>query len=73
MFKLQIVNAEGVIARFPGGGELEREFVNACVTAILAKGVGLMRTEAHVAEDIRTGITDTILALKADTRYALKE
>lgn len=69
MLKLQIVNGQDVVVRFPGGGDLEREFIETCVKAILAKGVGIARTEAHVAEDIRAGLTETIFALKADTRY----
>lgn len=72
MFKLQIVTPEGDLARFPGGGPLEREFIEACVTAAIAKGVGVFRTEAHVAQDMRDAISETIYALKSDTRYAIK-
>lgn len=72
MFKLQIVNQDGELARFPGGGPLEREFVEACVAALVAKGVGIFRTENHVAIDCREAITEVIYALKADTRYAVK-
>jgi hypothetical protein len=72
MFKLQIVTPEGDLVRFPGGGALEREFVEMCVKAILAKGVGLFRTENHVEIDVREAITETIYSLKADTRYAVK-
>ena len=73
MFLLQIVTPEGIAARFPGGGPLEREFIQACVDAIVAKGVGIGRTEAHVAIVAADAIRETILALKADTRYAIKD
>lgn len=69
VYLLQIVDAEHPhqVVQMPGGGKLEREFVNACATAIVAKGVGLGRTEAHVERDVRDGIAEVIRDLKWET------
>lgn len=72
MFLLQIVTPDGMVVRFPGGGPLEREFVDTCVATIVAKGVGALKSQATVAANIRDGITEAIYALKADTRYVPK-
>lgn len=70
MFRLQISYPDGTVAQMPGGGPLEREFVETCVKAIIAKGVGFGRTSTHVEQDIRDGIIETINALKWDSRFA---
>lgn len=90
VFKLQLVTPEGHPLTFVAGGTFERELVAeiaaAVVTgipalkaAILAKGVGIARTEAHVAADIetalnevlpglvRTAVNDVLYGLKAET------
>lgn len=36
-------------------------FVDACVKAIVARGVGIARTTEHVAEDVRNGIREVIV------------
>lgn len=69
VFLLQIVDAlhGAIVTRFPGGDRLERDFVEACTRKIVAKGVGLMRSQAHVEADIRAGIDEAITELKLDT------
>lgn len=69
LFLLQIVEAASphTVVRLPGGGTLERDLVEACTAAILAKGVGVFRTEAHVRSAIATGIAEAIRALKRET------
>lgn len=71
LFLLQIVSAEPPheVARFPGGGALEREFIAACTEAIVARGVGVLKTTGQVRSAIADGITETIRALKRDSRY----
>ncbi len=90
MFQLQIVDREGVVARLPGGGPLERALVEAfttaivdrlkaangpltndAVAAIVSKGVGLFRTEAHVAADIRAGLSEVFGAQNSDFSAAV--
>ena len=92
-----------VVHRLRAGGPLERDLVAACATAItgliveditaraveaiIARGVGLFRTEQHVTAAIRTalpdaiahglqvqveaGITKAILDLKTETRLVM--
>lgn len=69
-FLLQIVDVDEphAVVRLPAGGLLERDFIETCVTAITAKGVGFGKTEAQVRQAIRDGITETIAALKWETR-----
>lgn len=67
LFLLQIVDRQGAVVRLPGGGRLERDLVDACTRVIVSKGVGVFRTEAHVREAIREGMTEAIRALKRET------
>lgn len=68
LFYLQILDAQtGEVAVFRER-RLEREFVEACVTAIAAKGVGVFRTEAAVKQAIRDGMEEAIHDLKHDTK-----
>ncbi len=69
MLLLQIVTHAGDVVRFPAGGPLERDFIDACTKAIVAKGVGFFTTESQVADRIATGIAEAVYALKTDTRY----
>ena len=70
LFLVQIVEVEPphAVVRFHGGSPLERDFINACTEAIVAKGVGLLRTEAQVKVAIHDGITETIRTLKWHTK-----
>lgn len=67
VFWLQIVDKDGVVATLPGGGRLEADLVEDCVKEVVALGVGIGRTEAHVAEDIRKGVAQAIFNLKRQT------
>lgn len=71
LFLLQIVEAGGnrVVASVPGGGTLEVDLIDACARAIVARGVGVFRTTAHVEKDIRDGIAEAIMGLKDQTRF----
>ena len=66
-FYLQIVDKEGRIAHFPGGGAMEIDLIEKVTTAILVKGVGFGRTSAHVEQDIRDGFQEVMLELKKQT------
>lgn len=72
-FLLQIVDATEpyAVVRLPAGGALERDLVQTCVEAIVAKGVGFGKTEAHVRRAIDEGMTDAIRALKRESRLAV--
>ena len=69
LFRLQIVDAEGRVVVSPfAAGKLEIDLIARCVDEVVARGVGIGRTEAHVAEDVRAGITAAIQALKDETK-----
>lgn len=67
LFWLQIVDGDGVVARLPGGGHLEAQLIDLIANTIVAKGVGLMRTEANVEQKIREGTQEAIMSLKRKT------
>lgn len=71
MFLLQIVESRApqhALVRFPGGGPLEAEFIGRCTEAIVRRGVGFLRSEAHVRQAIADGITEAVLTLKQESR-----
>lgn len=68
IFLLQVVHVpDNVVARIPGGGALEADLVDLFTRFIMSKGVGFLRTEAHVEKDVRDAIKEAIFALKAQT------
>lgn len=66
IFLLQIVTPEGEVARFPGGGRLERDFI-AAITAGVTQRIGPMTTRARVEAAVREAATKAIYDLKLDT------
>lgn len=62
---MQIIDTatQGVVEWEPGRA-VETDFIKDCVDRILAKGVGLLRSQSHVEEDIKAGIEEAIFALK---------
>lgn len=69
LYRLQIVDAHGRVVVSPfAAGKLEIDLIASCVAAVVARGVGIGRTSAHVAEDVRQGISAAIQALKDDTK-----
>jgi hypothetical protein len=68
-FWLQVADREGVVWNTPFGSPMERDLIEACTAAIVAKGVGVFRTEAQVKRAIAQGITETVQALKRETVY----
>lgn len=69
-FLLQIVDAQRRhVVTLPAGGDLERDLIQACTDAIVAKGVGVFRTEAQVRTAIDAGITEALRDLKMQTIY----
>jgi hypothetical protein len=89
VFYLQIVDRAGIVVEpFPGGGALERDLIDACTRAILAKapelidasaraiqarGVGLLRTSAHVDQDIRDGMAAVLARVEQAIRDGIVE
>lgn len=77
LFYLQIVDRKDHVVRLPGGGRLEANLVELCVSAILplvkenvieicveetkAYGVGWFKSEAKVEQAIRAGL-NTVLS-----------
>jgi hypothetical protein len=69
IFRLQIVDQQGRVVVSPfTAGKLEMDLVEACVSEVVARGVGVGRTSAHVAQDVRDGIVAAIQALKDHTK-----
>ena len=64
---LQIIHDDGTVLRLKAGGKLEADLIASCTTAIVAKGVGLFRTEARVKQAIASGLKEAIQALKNET------
>lgn len=62
---MQIIDKRsGTVVEYEPGLSVEINFIDDCVTRILAKGVGFFRTEAHVSTDVRAAIEEAIHALK---------
>jgi hypothetical protein len=66
-FFLQIVDRSGKVAHLPGGGQLEADLIDLVTTVVMAKGVGLFKTSKHVEQDIRDGMKEALMGLKAQT------
>lgn len=73
MFKLQIVLPDGTPIRFSAGERVEMDLRATIKDAILKRGVGVFRTEAHVAQDIEDGIADALETFKATVQPSLVE
>ena len=68
-YRLQIVREDGAAVTFrPGTRSEEGDFVGAVTARIVAKGVGLMKTEAQVKEAIRAGFTEVFADLKRNVQ-----
>lgn len=66
VFLLQIVTPEGEVARFPGGGLLERNLIDA-IAMETAKRLRWIHTKAGVEKAVREATAEAILALKRET------
>lgn len=71
VFKLQVVTPEGEAITFSAGGNFERALVEDIVealtasipalkAAIVARGVGFTKTQAHVATDIEAALQEVL-------------
>ena len=68
-YRLQIVFEDGSAARFHHGAKSEEgDLLAACVNRIVAKGVGVFRTEAQVQSAIEEGLREVFQALKQGVR-----
>jgi hypothetical protein len=68
LFLLQVVrNGSTKAVQLPGGGKMEIDLIDACTEAIVRRKVGYFRSEAHVRQAIKAGITETIDNLKLQT------
>ena len=67
IYRLQIADLDGRVVVIPAGGRLEVDFIQSCADAIVARGVGILKTEVHVKADIEAGLTEVIHALKWET------
>lgn len=65
---LQIAWPDGSVVRLPAGERVEQELHALIKEAILKRGVGFFRSEAHVAQDIEDGIFDALETFKASIR-----
>lgn len=58
----------GAAAHLVPGGQGERDLVAAATKAIVAKGVGMFRTEAQVKAAIEEGLQDVLRDLKSEVK-----
>ena len=69
-YELQVVRRgnKQVVARWPPGLADERDLVEAIVERARAKGVGLLKTEAHTLAAFRDAFQTVLRELKASVR-----
>lgn len=70
-YQMQIVTVGTkpvVVAAWPPGATGELDLIESVAEAVRAKGVGLFRTEAHVINDVREVLRQTLYALKASVK-----
>lgn len=70
VFYLQIVRPDGVVARLPGGGQLEVDLVESVTEKIMSEPLGL-RTRAKISAAVSSGISKAIRDLKLQTVKAV--
>lgn len=71
IYKLKIIRiSDGAVVQLTGGGTLEVDLIQACTDQIVAKGVGFLKTRAHVESAIATGIHEVFDKLKQQSIYA---
>lgn len=58
IFKLQIVDTQGVVVQLPAGGALEADLIERCTSAIAARGLG--SAELAISLALQQGVADTI-------------
>lgn len=64
-FLMQIVDTRtNTVVEFEPGKTVEIDFVTDVVSRVIAKGVGVFRTQEHVAKDVRDAIEEAIYGLK---------
>ena len=68
IYRLQIADMQGNVVVLPAGGRLERDFIKACADEVIRRGVGVLKSEAHVRADIEAGLAEVIRDLKWETR-----
>lgn len=69
LFLIQIVDTDsGTVVQLPGGGQLEQDLIQSVTDAVVAKGVGFLKTEAQVRVAIQAGFTETIRKMKMLTK-----
>lgn len=56
-FYLQIVDSDGVVVKTRAGGKHEAALIDLIVSNVMPRGVGFLKTSAHVEQDLRDGIT----------------
>lgn len=67
-YRLCVVKANGDPVFFHPGSQGERDLIEAATEAIVAKGVGVFRTEVQVRQAIRDGLIETLKALKSEVQ-----
>lgn len=64
-FLIQIVHRnDGKIVAWAPGLEVEKQLISELLSRVKLKGVGLMRTEAHVLADVRVALEELLYDLK---------
>lgn len=71
VFRLKLVYPDGSELVFDGGGAFEREIITVCREAVMKRGVGMWRTEAHVSRAITEGIAEALMSLKRESLRVL--
>lgn len=65
-FLIQVVHRDtGDVVSWAPGLEIEKQFETELIARVQRKGVGILRTSAHVAEDLRTALRELLFDLKS--------
>lgn len=57
-------SGETVVSSWTPGSVVEKDLIEELVQRVRDKGVGVLRTEAHVIEDVRSALRELLLDLK---------
>lgn len=68
-YRLQVVGPDDqLVTSWPAGHTLEVEITDAIVSAALARGVGVFRTESQVVVAIRAAVASVFRGIKQQVR-----
>lgn len=66
-FIIQVIDKHtGNVVEWAPGLAVERQLVEDLCNRVASKGVGILRTTAHVVDDVKTSLEELLFELKSD-------